>query len=54
MNPAVELSYLSSQQQEHVLTAMQSEQSSPSLAQARQLCVEHLRHVLGNLIRELS
>ena len=37
MNPAVELSYLSSQQQEQVLTAMQSEQSSPSLAQARQL-----------------
>ena len=37
MNPAVELSYLSSQQQEQVLTAMQSEQSSPSLAQAREL-----------------
>ena len=38
-NPAVELSYLSNEQQELLLSAMDAEQSTPSLSQAQKLKV---------------
>ena len=37
MNPAVELSYLPTMEQTYVLAAIQSEQSSPALAQAKEM-----------------
>ena len=37
MNPAVELSYLPTMEQTYVLAAIQSEQSSPTLAQAKEM-----------------
>ncbi len=37
MNPAVELSYLPTTEQTYVLAAIQSEQSSPTLAQAKEM-----------------
>lgn len=37
MNPAVELSYLSTTEQSYVLTAIESEQSAPTLAQAKEM-----------------
>lgn len=37
LNPAVELSYLTPEEQQYVLTAIESEQATPSLTQAKEL-----------------
>ena len=56
-NPAVELSYLSKEQQAQLLSAMEAEQSTPSLSQAQRLKVlsgkdELTADTMGEVMRE--